>query len=234
MEGEGYSLQGYSVQSQMFKLYGGRGMIDVNQFGTFEVKFKKYGDHISISKPHVLAKNIIFGTLFIDLDGYLKCKNHVTGHYIEIKFFQRHNATDLSQIQGEGFDANGVKLVEIFGSWLDEIKIKTIATGKVESIFKEKPLPQNAHLQYFFSKCALLLNYKSDEMVGTISPTDSRWRGDLRLYEEGKIDEADVEKTKIEEEQRRKRAMGRPHEANFFQKVEQLAQRQKKQKPLQL
>jgi len=49
------------------------------------------------------------------------------------------------------------------------------------------------------SKTGILLNYKNDEMKMTISPTDSRFRGDLRLYEEGLIDEADVEKTKIEE-----------------------------------
>ena len=82
---------------------------------------------------------------------------------------------------------------------MDEVKIRDIATGKVDTVFKEKPLPQNAHLQYFLSQTGILLNYKSDEMKGTISPTDSRYRGDLRLYEEGLIDEADVEKTKIEE-----------------------------------
>ena len=35
-------------------------------------------------------------------------------------------------------------------------------------------------------------------MVGTICPTDTRFRKDLRLYEEGKTDEADLAKVEIE------------------------------------
>ena len=42
------------------------------------------------------------------------------------------------------------------------------------------------------------MNYKSNEMIGHISPTDSRWRSDLRLFEEGKIDESELEKCIIE------------------------------------
>lgn len=42
-------------------------------------------------------------------------------------------------------------------------------------------------------------------MQGVISPTDSRFRNDVRLMEEGDLDAADIEKVKIEEEQRRKR-----------------------------
>jgi len=35
-------------------------------------------------------------------------------------------------------------------------------------------------------------------MNGLIAPTDSRYRGDQRYYEEGQIDEADDEKARIE------------------------------------
>jgi hypothetical protein len=44
-------------------------------------------------------------------------------------------------------------------------------------------------------------------MVGVVSPTDSRFREDLRIYEEGEFDEADRVKFGIEEEQRRKRKL---------------------------
>ena len=42
-------------------------------------------------------------------------------------------------------------------------------------------------------------------MDGILPPTDSRFRQDLRSFEEGRIDESEMEKNKIEEEQRRKR-----------------------------
>ena len=42
------------------------------------------------------------------------------------------------------------------------------------------------------------MNYINDELRGAIAPTDSRFRPDLRLYEEGKMVEAEKEKRRIE------------------------------------
>jgi len=72
-------------------------------------------------------------------------------------------------------------------------------------VWKEKPLIPNAHLQYFFDEQSILLNYKSEEMVGIVAPTDTRFRGDLRYFEEGEKDEAELEKNDIEQQQRRVR-----------------------------
>jgi uncharacterized membrane-anchored protein len=48
-------------------------------------------------------------------------------------------------------------------------------------------------------KLGIIMNWKCDEMAGVVSPTDSRFRNDQRLYEEGYIEEADSEKWDIEE-----------------------------------
>ena len=55
-------------------------------------------------------------------------------------------------------------------------------------------------------------------MVGIVAPTDSRFRRDLQLHEEGKFDEAEKVKKEIEEEQRRKRKKMKDKvwEPNFF------------------
>jgi hypothetical protein len=81
-----------------------------------------------------------------------------------------------------------------------------------------------SNMQYNYNPMAILLNFKSPSMIGTVAPTDSRWRKDQRLYEEGKIDEADIEKTVLEEEQwnrRNKAEMGKipEYEARYFKKV---------------
>ena len=52
-----------------------------------------------------------------------------------------------------------------------------------------------------------MMNFKSEEMTGIVSPTDSRFREDIRLYEQGQIEDADRVKVDIEDEQRRKRAL---------------------------
>ena len=53
-----------------------------------------------------------------------------------------------------------------------------------------------AHFKCFIN--TLLLNYKSADMDGYLAPTDSRFRNDMRLFEEGKLDEADQEKIRLE------------------------------------
>ena len=65
------------------------------------------------------------------------------------------------------------------------------------------PLPiANAPANYNFTELGILLNHYVPEMKGVIAPTDSRMRNDQRLFEEGKIDEADKEKTRLEVKQR--------------------------------
>lgn len=44
-------------------------------------------------------------------------------------------------------------------------------------------------------------------MLSMISPTDSRMRRDIVLYENDEVEEADTEKMLIEDEQRRKRKL---------------------------
>lgn len=65
------------------------------------------------------------------------------------------------------------------------------------SIFSWPP-SDNAENMYYFSALALTLN-EPEEGVGL---TDSRLRPDQRLMEEGRWDEANSEKQRLEEKQR--------------------------------
>ena len=103
-----------------------------------------------------------------------------------------------SKIEGQVLDERGNIKAELFGSWLDEISVKYTNSGQIERLWKEYPLVDNAHLQFYFSKLSVILNYKNKEMEGYVAPTDSRWRKDLRLYEEGLVEESDEAKVVIE------------------------------------
>ena len=52
---------------------------------------------------------------------------------------------------------------------------------------------------------ALNMNYINDAMKKVIAPTDTRLRGDQRLWEEGKEEEAGEEKVRLEVKQRKAR-----------------------------
>lgn len=59
-------------------------------------------------------------------------------------------------------------------------------------------MPAESEKYYNFSRFACELN----EMEEGVSPTDSRLRPDQRLMEEGRWDEANTEKVRLEEKQR--------------------------------
>lgn len=99
-----------------------------------------------------------------------------------------------------------------------------LATGEREVLWTEPPMMPNAHLQFFYNPFAVLLNHKTDEMAGIIAPTDSRFRMDNRLFEQGLHDEADAEKVEIEQQQRRQRKLMEAGQlpqftGNFFREI---------------
>ena len=102
-------------------------------------------------------------------------------------------------------DKNGKVKYELSGSWLSKIELKNVESGQNETIWQEDEMMPDYKRQFFFNYYTLLLNYKSNEMNGTLAPTDSRFRNDMRLFEEGKLDEADQEKIRLEVKQRKLR-----------------------------
>ena len=90
---------------------------------------------------------------------------------------------------------------------MNEIKMRELSTNDNETAWKEASLIPDAHLQYYFGKLTILLNWKCQEMLGVVAPTDSRFRKDLRFYEEGDNEEAERFKNIIEEKQRRTRRL---------------------------
>jgi len=56
---------------------------------------KKYQEHYCISKPLILAKNIIFGGLYIDVDGETEALNVNSGEKVVVKHYvktKNHNS----------------------------------------------------------------------------------------------------------------------------------------------
>lgn len=88
---------------------------------------------------------------------------------------------------------------------MDKLYIKNKATGEKELIMSEVP-PIEDHLKQFgFGLLAINLNYSSPEIKAILPPSDTRGRGDQVLYEQGKVDEADEEKVRVEVKQRKAR-----------------------------
>ena len=61
LEGRGYTISGFNKPKPGFKLNGGRGMVEILLGGSYDVHFNRFNEDISITKPKILVKNIIFG-----------------------------------------------------------------------------------------------------------------------------------------------------------------------------
>jgi hypothetical protein len=106
LEGKDYIFRGYNYGKFNFRFNSGRGMLDIEQNGLNDVYFKNHDEWITASKAHCLAKNIIFGTLYIDFEGTIKAINHKHKVSVELTFFPKKDKIN-SYIEGTAYDSNG-------------------------------------------------------------------------------------------------------------------------------
>ena len=124
-----------------------------------------------------------------------------------------------SVIQGFGYDKRGNKLFEISGSWLDKITVKNIRACSTDIIWQEdeQKVPLNSSQQYDFNhEFSLGLNELTEEMKNVLPPTDSRFRPDQRLLEQGDLEKAQQEKLRLEQKQREFLKANTPMPLHFF------------------
>ncbi|KAF3850814.1 hypothetical protein F7725_012586 [Dissostichus mawsoni] len=160
--------------------------LSIMPLGAIHLHFHSNGNHYVWRKVTSTVHNIIVGKLWID------------------------------QVTGVVADSGGQAHYVLSGTWDDKIESAKIlqssrggsgSEGKQKTVYqtlspkllwKKYPLPENAENMYFFSALALTLNEQED----AVGVTDSRLRPDQRLMEDGRWDEANSEKQRLEEKQR--------------------------------
>jgi hypothetical protein len=115
-------------------------------------------------------------------------------------------------------DKNGKTKFEISGSWTEKIFVKNLLNGAKDCVWTIEPTIEKKQEQYGMVKISILLNHLEnnglDPVSGklTVAPTDSRFRSDQRLFENGLNAEADEEKTRLEVKQRAARKEKAEHQ----------------------
>jgi oxysterol-binding protein-related protein 3/6/7 len=72
-------------------------------------------------------------------------------------------------------------------------------------LWRSTPFPANHAENFGFTQFAIELNELTPDLVNLLPATDTRYRPDQRLYEQGRIEEAEVEKVRLEHKQRETR-----------------------------
>ncbi|XP_070820609.1 oxysterol-binding protein 2 isoform X4 [Chaetodon trifascialis] len=192
--------------------------LSIMPLGAIHLHFHSSGNHYVWRKVTSTVHNIIVGKLWIDQSGDIEIVNHRTKETCQLKFspYSYFSREVPRKVTGVVADSGGQAHYILSGTWDDKIESAKIvqssrggsgSEGKQKTVYqtlppkllwKKYPLPENAENMYYFSALALTLN-EQEEGVGL---TDSRLRPDQRLMEEGRWDEANSEKQRLEEKQR--------------------------------
>ncbi|KAM3724124.1 Oxysterol-binding protein [Dirofilaria immitis] len=204
--------------------------LSVTPTGYTYVKFLDSGNEYSYKKVTTTVHNIIVGKLWIDNHGEMLIENHKTGDKCVVKFhpYSYFSREPPRKIAGFVKDPAGKVCWLIQGIWdsyLDILKVTNevnidenarFETDTPNRIWTINPPVENSEKMYYFTKLAIEFN----EPEEGIAPTDSRLRPDQRLMEDGKWNEANEMKVKIEEKQRAVRRQREALAEKAFQRGE--------------
>uniref|UniRef100_H3A5E2 Oxysterol-binding protein n=1 Tax=Latimeria chalumnae TaxID=7897 RepID=H3A5E2_LATCH len=227
--------------------------LSIMPLGTIHCIFHNSGHHYTWKKVTTTVHNIIVGKLWIDQSGEIDIVNHKTGDQCHLKFapysyFSRDVARKLFQCvvkqayhmsfkfdlikkkkkkkkNGEFSAPESKSMLSALPGMAGEKKKKRATKLLQKSLHGMFSLRENAENMYYFSELALTLN----ELEEGVAPTDSRLRPDQRLMENGRWDEANTEKQRLEEKQR---AVRRKREAEVTRATEDALWFERKEDPV--
>ncbi|CAG2120161.1 unnamed protein product, partial [Medioppia subpectinata] len=107
------------------------------------------------------------------------------------------------EVNGVLVNANGDVIERLFGKWNESLHSGSASGAKC--IWRPGAMPQDYELYYGFSRLAIEMNELTPELRKVLPPTDTRFRPDQRLLEEGDIQRAESVKLQLEQQQRERR-----------------------------
>ena len=197
-EGEGWNIYSNNNSKVEMSLTGS---IEVKSLEKTYLNFTNFNDEIIFTKPIYKMRNLLTEPT-LDLYDKFWVKNN-EGDECIVNLIPFNKSNKIGNLNGEINDIEGNIIFKLEGNWYENIKIVNMKT-KEEKIIWEliKSSDKNNH---YFQPYTFDLNNLTEEMKNVLPKTDSRFRGDQRLMEYQKFDEAGIEKTRLEEKQRKKR-----------------------------
>ncbi|XP_062985090.1 oxysterol-binding protein-related protein 3 isoform X2 [Elgaria multicarinata webbii] len=196
--------------------------MEIVPVGTTHVILPAFRDHYEWNKVTSCIHNILSGQRWIEHYGEIIIKNlndhscHCKLTFVKTKYWN-HN---IHEIEGSVLDKNGKVVHRLFGKWHENIYCGT--SSSANCIWRANPMPKDYEQWYGFTQFALELN-ELDPLTRPLLPSsDTRFRPDQRLLEEGNIEGAEVQKQRIEQLQRERRKVleenSMEHQPRFFRK----------------
>ncbi|KAG8168685.1 hypothetical protein KVR01_001434 [Diaporthe batatas] len=174
----------------------------------------------------VFLRNVVMGEKYVEPVGNdMHVINEGTGAKAVVEFRSKGMFGGRSEdVQVETYDASGTHTgLSLAGTWTNSLRRVEAGKAAGGEIWRVGSLVDNAANTYGMTTFAASLNEITPLEKGKLPPTDTRLRQDQRLAEEGKLDDAEEWKVKLEEGQRARRKVledkGAEHKPRWFTKV---------------
>ncbi|BFZ21724.1 hypothetical protein BsWGS_24762 [Bradybaena similaris] len=196
--------------------------MEIQPLGHVHLVLPKYRDHYRWNKVTTCVHNLLGGQRWADQYGEMTITN---GNIVcKLTFTKGSNNTSPKryEILGTINSSDGKVAHNLFGKWNEAFFCGHATSAKC--IWRPGAMPESYELYYGFTRFAMELNELDPDMSKFLPPTDTRFRPDQRLLEEGKVAEAEAEKHRLENAQRDRRrnleASGVELKPLWFKKIE--------------
>uniref|UniRef100_A0A8C5CP18 Oxysterol-binding protein n=1 Tax=Gadus morhua TaxID=8049 RepID=A0A8C5CP18_GADMO len=200
--------------------------MEIVPMGTTHVTLPAFGDHYEWNKVTSCIHNILSGQRWIEHYGEMTVRNlNSDGCQCKVTFVKAKSwSSTVNEIEGVVTDADGRVVHSIFGKWHDSLYQGDPPMSTC--IWRANPMPL-AHEQYYgFTKFAVELNELAPDLRALLPPTDTRFRPDQRMLEEGNVDGAEEQKQRLEQLQRERRQVlqdnNLTHKPRFFRYIKKI------------
>ncbi|KIJ68223.1 hypothetical protein HYDPIDRAFT_124463 [Hydnomerulius pinastri MD-312] len=211
-EGDGWELNATSAGKTKF---WGKSL-EIIPLGTTRLTIGD--DRYEWNKPSSFMRNLMMGTKYLEHCGKMTINNTVSGASCVLDFKQTGYWGTSNEVAGTVLSSSGDACARIEGKWDDQIAL-ALDSSHLRVLWRITPFPKQAMEYYGFTAFGMTLNEITSDLQGKLPPTDSRFRPDVRALEEGDVDEAEEQKTRLEELQRDRRRRGVDRAPRWFRQV---------------
>ncbi|CAL1543618.1 unnamed protein product [Lymnaea stagnalis] len=177
--------------------------MEIQPLGNVHVILPKYRDHYKWNKVTTCVHNLLGGQRWADQYGEMTITNGNIVCKLTFTKGSNNSSPKRYEVYGNISTADGNVVHKLFGKWNEAFFCGHASSAKC--VWRPGAMPEDYELYYGFTRFAIELNELDPDTAKFLPPTDSRFRPDQRLLEEGKIAEAESEKHRLETAQRERR-----------------------------
>ncbi|XP_060721913.1 oxysterol-binding protein-related protein 3a isoform X2 [Tachysurus vachellii] len=201
--------------------FWGRTM-EIVPVGTIHIVLPCFGDHYELNRVTSCIHNILSGERWIEHYGEMTIKNTATSEdtsICKVTFLKsKSRSGNTNDVEAVVTGPEGHVLHSLFGKWNEALYLGDPPSAVC--IWRANPLPKDYEQYYGFTQFAIELNELNENISPFLPQTDTRFRPDQRLLEEGDIPGAEEQKERIESLQRERRRLleenNMTHTPRFF------------------